>query len=83
MYLTAHTSKCACHCTEVRFPSFQWIYYYWSNKITGKVSGKMHKCVLITQKREWQKIRKKVVTSFMDDSMKQHKVATLTNRQYI
>ena len=33
--------------TEVRFASFfQWIYYYGSNKSTGKKTGKMHLCAV-------------------------------------
>ena len=35
--------------TEVRFASFslRWIYYYGSNKSTGKETGKMPLCALL------------------------------------
>ena len=35
-------------CTEVRFASFLsgWIYYYGSNKSTGKETGKTHLCAV-------------------------------------
>ena len=67
------------HCTEVRFAGFLSSGFTTMAVINlpERTLVKHTSVLLVTQKREWPKSRKKVVTSFMDDPMKQHKVATL------